>query len=138
MASNLFEDLKAALADFKTFLDANVGTIKPAIQQIAALIPQVTELITGLRGLMTSIKTEIQNLDVAAIPGLAQVSAMTGQINTLLSSAKNLLPDQAGEIDTILGIADVVTGLPSLDAIKGEIVSLIDAINGHLTSLQAP
>lgn len=134
---NLFEELKDVLQDFKTFLDSNVPTIKPAIQAIASLIPQVTELIDKLVGLMNSLKTEINKLDVNAIPGLAEASNFTSKIKTFLDAAENLLPDQKSTIDDVRSVADVVTGLPSLDAVKAEIIALIDAIVVHLNSLKA-
>jgi phage-related protein len=134
---NLFEELKDVLQDFKDFLDTNVPTIKPAIQALASLIPQVTELIDKLVGLMNSLKTEINKLDVSAIPGLAEASNFTSKIKTFLDAAENLLPDQKSTIDDVRSVADVVTGLPSLDAVKAEILSLVDAIIAHLNSLKA-
>ena len=134
---NLFEELKDVLQDFKDFLDTNVPTIKPAIQALASLIPQVTELIDKLVGLMNSLKTEINKLDVSAIPGLAEASNFTSKIKTFLDAAENLLPDQKSTIDDVRSVADVVTGLPSLDAVKAEILSLVDDIIAHLNSLKA-
>ena len=134
---NLFEQLKEVLAEFKQFLDENVPTIEPAIEAIASLIPQVNELIDLLIELMGKLKTEIQNLDVSTIPGLAEVSEFTSMIKVFLEAAKKLLPDEIESIDEISDVADVVTGLPSLDEVKAEIISLIDAIVGHLNSLKA-
>lgn len=136
-ATNLFEELKTALTDFKTFLDQNVGTIKPAINALASLIPQINELIDKLIDLMGQLKTEIQNLDVGNIPGLAEASEFTEKIKGLLTTTKSLLPEQAGTIDEVLEVANVVSGLPSLDAVKGEILALLDAINAHLASLKS-
>lgn len=136
-APNLFEELKSVLTEFKTFLDQNVGTIKPAINSIASFIPQINELIDKLVDLMGQLKTEIQNLDVGNIPGLAEASEFTGKITSLLTTTKSLLPDQAGTIDEVLEVANVVSGLPSLDAVKGEIIALLDAINAHLASLKS-
>lgn len=134
---NLFEQLKEVLADFKQFLDENVPTIKPAINAIASLIPQVNDLVDLLIQLMGKLKTEIQNLDVSTIPGLAEVSEFSEKIKGFLESAKKLLPDETDSIDEIADVADVVTGLPSLDAVKTEIVTLIDAIVAHLNSLKS-
>lgn len=133
---NLFEQLKEVLADLKKFLDDNVTTIKPAIQAIASLIPQVTELIDLLIELLGKLKTEIQNLDVGGIGGLAEVAEFTGKIPAFLEAAKKLLPDESASIDAIADVADVVTGLPSIDAVKAELISLLDAITAHLTSLK--
>jgi hypothetical protein len=138
MAENLFEDLKDVLQDFKDFLDANVPTIQPAIAALRSIIPdQIDNLLDKLIELMNKLKTEIQNLDVSTIPGLAEASEFTTKVKAFLEAAKNLLPDEADEIDEVLGVADVITGLPSLDDVKAEILALIDAIVGHLNSLKA-
>lgn len=133
---NLFEQLQSVLQDFKDFLDTNVPTIKPAIQALASLIPQIVDLLDLLIGLMNDLKTEVQNLDVSSIPGLDEVSQFTGQITTFLDTTKDLLPDQAATIEEIRSVANVVSGLPSLDEVKTEILALIDAITAHLNSLK--
>lgn len=133
---NLFEELKDVLQEFKDFLDTNVPTIKPAIQALASLIPQIVELLDLLIGLMGDLKTEINNLDVSAIPGLAEASEFTEKVKNFLGAAKNLLTDKTDTIDQVLSVAEVVTGLPSLDQVKTEILALIDAITAHLTSLK--
>jgi hypothetical protein len=134
---NLFEELKDVLQDFKDFLDANVATIKPAINALAGLIPQINELIDLLISLLDKLKTEIENLDVSSIPGLEEVSSFTSKIRAFLEAAKNLLPEESATIDQVLSVADVVTGLPSLEEVKAEILSLIAAIRAHLVSLKA-
>lgn len=135
--SNLYQDLKKALEEFKTFLHDNVATIKPAIQALKALIPQIGDLIDKLITLMGQLKTEIQNLNVGQIPGLDKVSAFTNGIKTLLTTAENLLPDQKSSIDEVLSVVNVVSGLPTLDTIKQEILDLIDAIVTDLNTLKA-
>ena len=136
-APNLYEELKGVLKELKDFLDQNVATIKPAITALKELVPQITDLLTDLIGLLTKLKTEIQNLNVGAIPGLDKVAGFTSSVKTLLETAKKLLPNEAGTIDDVAAAADVVTGLPSVDQLKAELISLIDAIVGHLNSLKA-
>ena len=135
--TNLYEELKNILQEFKDFLDQNVGTIKPAINALAALVPQINELIDSLIDLIGKLKTEIENLDVSNIPGLSEVSSFTEGVKSLLETSRNLLPDEGDTIDDILGIANVVTGLPSLENLKGEILALISAITAHLNSLKS-
>ena len=136
--NNLFEDLRDVLQDFKDFLDEKVPVIKPAIDALRTIIPdQIDDLLDKLIDLMNKLKTEIQNLDVSAIPGLAEASEFTTKITAFLEAAKNLLPEETAAIDDVLSVADVVTGLPSLDDIKTEILALMDAIIGHLNSLKA-
>jgi len=134
---NLYEDLKKALEDFKSFLDTNVPVIKPAIAALQGVGVPINDLLDQLVELLGQLKTEIQNLDVSAIPGLDEVSAFTGGAKALLEAAKNLLPDASSEIDSVLSIADVVTGLPSLEQIKQDILDLLDAVVADLNQLKS-
>jgi hypothetical protein len=136
-SSNLYQDLKNALNDFKTFLDTNVATIKPAIQALKSIVPKVGDLVTQLITLMNKLKTEIQNLNVSNVPGLSQLSGFTGAAQTLLQTAENLLPDDKSDIDAVLSVISVVNGLPSLDTVKQDILTLIDGIITDLNSLNA-
>lgn len=137
-ATNIYEDLKKALKDFKEFLGANTSKIKPAIAPLNQLTGgRVTQLIDKLIELMNKLKTEIGKLDPAAVPGLTEVTTFTQNVKTLLETAKNLLPDQATTINEVLAVADVVTGLPSLGQIKQEILDLIQAIINDLQTLKA-
>ncbi len=136
--TNLYEELKDALKDLKDFLEENTDIIKPAVQALAALVPQVNTLIDELIGLLGDVKTEISNLDVSAIPGLSEVSQFTTTVTAFLNTTKALLPDQAATIDEVLGAANVIGSLPSLDQVKAEILSLIDAIIANLGELKAP
>jgi hypothetical protein len=135
--ANLFQDLKNVLTTFKQFLDTNVGTIRPAIAALKSVVPQITEVLTKLIDLLGKMKTEINNLNLgSAGAALTQVTELTNGAKTLLETAKGLLPNETAAIDEILSAINLVTSLPSLDAIKGEIVALIDAIVGHLNTLK--
>ena len=134
--NNLFQELNDVLQEFKTFLDDNVSTIAPAIQAIASLVPQVTELIDKLVDLMGKLRTEIDGLSVASIPGLEEATEFIDKIKAFLEAAKNLLPEEAGTIDDVLGVADVVGSLSGLDDVKTAILECIDAIVVHLNSLK--
>lgn len=136
MDENIFQELNNLLQEFKTFLDQNVPTIKPAIQQIAGMFPQITELINKLVELMNKLKTEISNFDLSDIPGLAEATQFVTMIKSFLESARTLLPDEAGTINDILSVADVVGSLSGLDEVKQSILDTIDAIVAHLNSLK--
>jgi ABC-type transporter Mla subunit MlaD len=135
MAVNLFDELKKALQDFKDFLHPKVDAIKGVVQQVAAVVPQLKDLIDQLIELLGKLKTEIENLD-PKIPGLSDVSEMTAKAKAALVAAKNLLPDEAETIDQVIGITDVVSSLPSLDQVKGEITALIDDLIADLGQLK--
>jgi hypothetical protein len=135
--TNLYEELKDVLEDFKSFLDSNVATIKPAIQALASLIPQIVDVIDLLVNLMNQIKTEIENLDVSAIPGLSQVSQFTTQISNFLDASADLLSsDTSSTVASIRSAINVVGGLPSLDTVKQDILDLITSIVGDLNELK--
>ena len=134
--TNLYEELKNALQELKDFLRQNTATIKPAIQALASVVPQVVTLINELIGLLNQVKTEINNLNVSGIPGLSEVSQFTQTVTTFLNTAKALLPNEASTIDEVLGAASVIGSLPSLDQVKQEIIQLIDAIIADLNQLK--
>jgi phage-related minor tail protein len=136
-APNLFEELKKALQEFKDFLTTNVPVIKPAIQALKQVVPQITDLIDKLIDLLGKLKTEIQNLNVGAIPNLDKVSQFTQGVTALLTAAKNLLPDDASQIDDVLAVASVAGSLPTVGQVKDEITSLIDTVIGQLNTLKA-
>lgn len=136
MATNLYQDLKNVLQEFTDFLDPKVAVIKPAIRALAALIPQINDLLDQLISVLNQVKTTIQNLDVGAIQGLDEVTTFTAHVRTFLGEAKKLLPDQSSTIDTALGTLDVVGSLPSIDQVRGEIVTLIDHLVQTLSGLK--
>jgi hypothetical protein len=135
--TNLFDDLKKALKDLKDFLASKKDLIKPAVSALKGLGLPIGDLLGQLITLLGKLKTEITNLDTSQIPGLADVSSFTSGIRSVLEAAKSLLPDEASEIDQVLGVADVVSSLPSLDQIKTEITDLLDAIVADLQELNA-
>jgi ABC-type transporter Mla subunit MlaD len=135
MATNLFDDLKKALQELKDFLADKEPLIEPAIKALKGLGLPIGDLLTELITLLNKLKTEIKNLDTSQVPVLNDVSAFTASVRAALEAAKTLLPDEAADIDKVLGIADVVTSLPSLDQIKQEITDLIDAIVADLDKL---
>lgn len=141
MAENLYKDLQTALEDFNKFLRDNTGTIKPAIQALKAVIPQLGDLIDQLITLLGKLKTEIQNLDVGAGQvgdAIKQVSAFTTGVKTLLTTAENLLPQNKSDIDAVLSVVDVVSSLPSLNDVKDAILKAIDDVVAALTDLKSP
>lgn len=139
MAENLYQDLQKALEDFKKFLDDNTKVIKPAIQALESVIPQLGDLIDKLIALLEKLKTEIQNLDVGAGKvgdAIKQVSAFTGGVKTLLTTAESLLPQDKADIDAVLNVVDVVGSLPSLNDLKAAILKAIDDVNADLKALK--
>jgi hypothetical protein len=135
--TNLFEDLKKSLTDLKDFLAAKKAAIKPAISALKGLGLPIGDLLSQLITLLGKLNTAIANLDVSQVPGLADVSSFTGNVRSMLDAAKKLLPDEAGDIDQVLGIADVVTSLPSLGDLKKQITDLITAIVADLQDLNS-
>jgi ABC-type transporter Mla subunit MlaD len=134
---DLFQELKDALQDFKDFLHPKVATLKPAIQALAALIPQINDVLTQLANLLGQLKTEIQNLDISGIPGVGDVAEFTGKAKTALEAARNHLTEQAGDIEGVIDVIDVVSSLPSLDQVKGEIISLLDDLIADVNQLKS-
>ncbi len=137
--ANLYEDVKTQLQDFQKFLDKNKGDVKPAIQAIRAILPQVDDLLTKLIDLMRKIDAAIQSLDISKIPGVGQVTTFTQTVTTLLQTVLNLVPSEADAINTVLGVAKVVGSLSDLSGtIKTDIDTAIQAIIGDLNFIKNP
>jgi hypothetical protein len=136
VATNLFDDLKKALQEIEK-VAGNKDVIKPAVNALKGLGLPIGDLLTQLITLLTKLETEIKNLDTSQVPALDVISNFTGSVRSLLQAAKNLLPAEGAAIDQVLGVADVVTSLPSLDQIKKQITDLIDVIIPDLRDLNA-
>jgi hypothetical protein len=137
MAANLFDELKKALTDLKAFIDSAKGPIKQAVGALKDLGLPIGDLLTELVGLLGRLQKEVENLDVTNVPGLGQVSTFTTGVRGLLEAARNLLPDESADIDKVLGIADVVSALPSFDEVKAEIVDLIKTLIVDLNDINS-
>lgn len=138
-AENIFEDVKKALTDFKTFLADKKDIIKPAIPPLDQLTDgEVTKLITKLIGLLNDLKTEVEELDPSIVPGLEDVTKFSESVKTLVEASKNLLKDQADTIDDVLSVVEIVGGLGALTGeVKQEVIDLIVAITADLQFLKS-
>lgn len=136
-APNVFQELKNALTELKTFLDGpTVTVIKNAIHTLAGIVPQINDVVNDLITLLTKLDTEIQNLNVGAIPGLDKVSTFTQSIKTVLEAAKSVIPNEASKIDEVIAGADLVTSLPSVTDLKAELHTLLTDIIGILNGFK--
>jgi hypothetical protein len=137
---NLYAELKDALQEFETFLEQTGGTIKPALPPIdAALSGQVTQLLNKLIELMNKLKEEITKINVGNVPGLSDVSKFTKAVEALLKVSKDLFKNDPGTVatvDDVLSVVNIVSGLPTLDNVKQDIIDLLNNIIGQLTNLK--
>ena len=92
--------------------------------------------LLGVIDLMNKLKDEVDRIN-PNIPGLTEVSGFATSAQTLLQTAKNLLPNEANTIDDVLSVVNVVSSLPSLDAVKDQLKQLIDAIVADLNNLKS-
>ena len=135
---NLYEELKDALKEFKTFLDLKADIIRPAIQALIAQIKKLGEVIDLLVELMNDIKSEIEALDLGGLEDLlGDVSEFTKQVSNFLDAAADLLPEGSGDtVGDIRSALNVAGSLPSFDQVKGEITKLVDDIVKILNSFK--
>ena len=138
--ATLYDDLKKALTDLESFLSENASKIRPVIQPLAQILPQVTQLIDGLISLLGQLKDAVSKLDLNLIPGfkdvMPQVTAFTQSAKALLTASEALLTEQKDEIEKVKGFTDLVTGLSSIDQVKKDILDLIDKVVADLKSLK--
>ncbi|GAA1954040.1 hypothetical protein [Amycolatopsis minnesotensis] len=132
---NLFEELKSVLTDFKGFLDDNINDIDKVFDTVAALVPQLKDLVGLLIDLIAKLKAAIEKLS-GELGDMTKILEMTKKLPAFLEIAKKVLPGEA-VVDDVAGAVDVVTSLPGVDAIKAEIFALLDKITIHLTTVKA-
>jgi ABC-type transporter Mla subunit MlaD len=135
--SNLYQQLKDALQQFKQFLEdpATTSTLHDAISALKPMVPQIGDLLDKLIGLMDQLHDAVNQIDVTNINGLQQVTQFTTGVTTLLQTAESLLPAEKPTIDEVLSAAGVVTQLPSLSDVKQQILDLLTGIKGDLQAL---
>jgi hypothetical protein len=134
-STNLYQQMKDALTSFDQFVTSNTATLSTAVTTLKPIVPQVGDLLTKLTAMMVQLKTAVNNINVASVDGLTAVSQLTSSAAALLQTAEQLLPAQKAAIDDVLGVAQVVSGLPSFSAIKTDIVALLDKVIGDLGAI---
>lgn len=134
---DIFEKLKKALTDLKDFLKEKATIIKPALPALDRLTNgAVKTLITKLVSLLGDLKEVITKIDIGPVAGpLNDLTTFTEDIKTVLTVTKELLPKQATEIDELLSVTKLVTGLPNIEDVKAKVIPLIDEIVADLKGL---
>lgn len=136
---NIFSELKALLDDFDTFLSGETVTqVTEAISAVAAIIPQVNELIDKPISILQALKTEIDKFSIGDIPNVSTVAGFAERLGAFLEASKTLLPQQAGTIDDVVDVAEVVAGLPNLsEQLKTELKAVIDRIIAKFNDMKS-
>lgn len=136
MPDDVFADLKAVLQSLKDHLDNNVGVIQPALSALRLIVPgQVDALLTGLGDVLTDLVTELQALNVNAVPGLDETGEFAQRVAALAGAVRPLMPDATGRLDALDANASYIASLPSLGAVRADLIALSEAILAHLESL---
>lgn len=135
---DLFQELKDALDQFKTFLTSpEFAKVKAVITALIDLIPKIGTLIDDLVKLLGEVRKAVINLKLPAIPDLDNVLLFTKKVQTLVEATEALLPpgdETANDVIKALGFA---ASLPTItDSLKNDITMLIDDIVHELESLR--
>lgn len=138
-SANPYQDLKDALQELWDILDSSeeYQAIAAAITALAVVFPDITKLIDELIGLLNQLKKAVEDLNVTGVPGLEKVTQVTAAATAIAKAAQVLLPDNKQDgVTSVLNLLSQVSGLPSLDTVKADIVQLIGDINGKLAALK--
>jgi hypothetical protein len=136
MAVNVYDELKNALVQVNSILEQGTDIIKPAVHALAAVVPQINELLDKVLDLLGRLKVEINKLDVSAIP-VDKVLPFLDGLASLLETSRNVLPaDSKDTIDTASSVINVIKTIPTPEQIKAEVVGLLDSVSGHITALK--
>ncbi|MDZ4720680.1 MAG: hypothetical protein SH847_19670 [Roseiflexaceae bacterium] len=145
--TTIYEDLKQALTEFKQFLTTNKDSkIKPALHTLKELLPSsgddlinrlIDEPISLLRDLRDKIDQLIGTIGGTTIGGaITDVHDFNQQLQGLLTSMTQFLPDQRADIERAINISKTVAGLPTLADIKQELNTLLNEIIALLQDLK--
>jgi hypothetical protein len=138
-SANPYQDLKDALQELWDILDTSeeYDAIAAAITALAVVFPDITKLIDELIGLLNQLKKAVEDLNVTGVPGLEKVTQVTAAATAIAKAAQVLLPDNKQEgVTSVLNLLSQVSGLPSLDTVKADVIKLITDINGKLAALK--
>ena len=136
MAVNVYDELKNALVQVNSILEQGTDIIKPAVHALAAVVPQINELLDKVLDLLGRLKVESNKLDVSAIP-VDKVLPFLDGLASLLETSRNVLPaDSKDTIDTASSVINVIKTIPTPEQIKAEVVGLLDSVSGHITALK--
>ena len=132
--TNIFEELDAALKDFRTFLETEdtVQDIKNTVQTLASFIPPLQNLIDEIVGILMTVRAEIQDLELGDIPevDVPKVLAFVQKLDRALETSRVLVPDTVGDrIEDVQEVTTLMTGLPQLtDELKQSILESLKSI----------
>lgn len=132
--TNIFEELDAALKDFRTFLETEgtVQIIKGTVQALAGFIPPLENLIVEIVGILMTVWTEIDDMDLGDIPevDVPKVLAFTQKLDRALETSRALVPDTTGDrIENVQEITTLMTSLPQLtEELKQSILASLKTI----------
>ena len=137
---NIFEELDAALIDFRTFLETEdtVQVIKDTVQALANFIPPLQNVLDEIVGILTTVRAEIQDLDLGDIPevDIPKILAFVQKLDRALETSKALVPGTVSDrIEDVQEVTTFMTSLPQLtDELKQSILDSLDAIIALFTA----
>jgi len=137
MEQNVYFELRETVRGFGDFLDNNTQNVKSGIHTVASIMPQTQHLADSLIYLMENLRNTISTIDTGSIMHLQELSTFGDKVNMILQSAKELLPNEPNAIDDVKRTTHVLSDLPTLGNIKGEIIGSLDGILGHLHELKS-
>jgi len=134
---NVFQELQAALEEFKAFLTDNSAKIRTLVAALIDLFPEIVKLIDELIELLGKLEIAIMNLKLPqGIDNLEEVAVFAKKVETLVNATKALLPPGDSAANEVLDAIGFVASIPGItttvkeDIIKliGEVVDLLDSL----------
>lgn len=131
---NIFEELDAALKDFRTFLETEetVQEIRSAVQALASFIPALENVIVEIVGILMTVRAEIQDMDLGDIPevDVPKVLAFVQKLDRALETSRALVPNTVGDrIEDVQEATTFMTSVSQLtEDLKESILQSLEAI----------
>lgn len=131
---NIFEELDAALKDFRTFLETEdtVQIIKNTVQTLAGFIPALANLIDEIVGILKTVLAEVEDKDLGDIPevDVPKVLAFVQKLDRALETSRTLVPETVSQrIGDVQDVTTLMSSLPQLtEELKQSIVASLKTI----------
>lgn len=135
---SVYEKLHNALKGLSDFLSSPAyDGVKAMIVQMANRFPAIRVVIGKLSTLMGDFKTELEKLDVG--DSLKNAPTFLAKASELLSSAEQMFPEQAADLDNVeLAVDQVAAVIPLLSDTLALILAIQTKLNELNASLPAP
>lgn len=138
MGTNLFQQLEQVLGDLDKLLSGDKAkAVKSAISELGKIemFQDINSLVETLIALFETLKGGINDFDFDGLPGVSEISELSGLVSTLLDTS-DALEVGLGDVELVRKVTNVTSGLATFQEAKARILISIGNILSALEGLK--